>query len=284
MLPVATLTTSPSREEVDFRRLLARTEDLLSRNDTNALCITPETAKLATNLRSLKTTLDEWKENRDSCQYDKAVLSDYTQSIQRLSRVIDDAKLASPIDHSLSQNRSLTFVQQQDKERLQESMQELRLRRRAEMVMKEALLQQRNDNKTSTDEIDTRKSNSDLRKELFSSRSSTMNTSNEDFESVLRRDRAIHSELTDDMVRLAKVLKSNVSSFGDILRKDQQVVSDMQSTMTTSIDRLGREGHRLGSFRKQASKTTVFTWTVLLVVCLVFVFTFMFIRLFPKQY
>jgi hypothetical protein len=51
-----------------------------------------------------------------------------------------------------------------------------------------------------------------------------MGGSSEDLESILRRDRAIHKELTDDMARLAKVLKNNVTAFGDILRKDQQVI------------------------------------------------------------
>ncbi|RKP22767.1 vesicle transport protein [Syncephalis pseudoplumigaleata] len=255
MLPPATLTASPSRDEVDFRRLLARTEDLLSRNDTNALCITPETAKLAT------TTLDVWEEDKERGEFDKAVLSEYAQAIQRLSRVIDDVKLVSPIDHSLSQNRSMTFVQSHDKERLQESMQELRLRRRAEQVMKEALLQERQQRTSHAVEGGPlRKSNDDLRRELFGhSAVHGIDTRNDDLESILRRDRAMQNELTDDMARLASVLKNNVTAFGDILRKDEQVVSDMQSTMTTSVDRLGREGHRLGAFRKQAGKTTIFT-------------------------
>lgn len=56
------------------------------------------------------------------------------------------------------------------------------------------------------------------------SQSTSMGGSSEDLESILRRDRAIHKELTDDMARLAKVLKNNVTAFGDILRKDQQVI------------------------------------------------------------
>ncbi|KAI8052401.1 vesicle transport protein [Syncephalis plumigaleata] len=265
MLPPATLTTTPSREEVDFRRLLVRTEDLLSRNDTNTLCITPETAKLATNLRTLRTTLEDWNESKEDS------MSNIYQRV-------------SPIDLSLSHNRSASFVQAQGKERLQESIQELRLRRQAEKVMKEALLQERQQRSNNAVDGHQLRNNDDLRKELLSGQSTSMSGSNEDLESILRRDRAIHNELTDDMARLASVLKNNVTAFGDILRKDQQVVSDMQSTMTTSVDRLSREGNRLGVFRKQAGKTTVFTWTVLLIVCLVFVFTFMFIRLFPKQY
>jgi hypothetical protein len=45
---------------------------------------------------------------------------------------------------------------------------------------------------------------------------------NADLESILRRDQAIHDELTEDMVRLASVLKSNVTTFGDILKRDEQ--------------------------------------------------------------
>jgi type VI protein secretion system component VasF len=59
-------------------------------------------------------------------------------------------------------------------------------------------------------------------------------------------------------------------------------LSDTQATMMGSLDRLSREGQRLGAFRQKAGKTTAFIWSVLLFVVVVFVLTFMFIRLFPK--
>ncbi|RKP09119.1 vesicle transport protein [Thamnocephalis sphaerospora] len=286
MLTAATLTAPPSRRETDFRRLLIRTEALLEDGDENLLCVTPKSAKLASNLRSMKKTLEDWRSEKNAQEYDKAVLSAYTQTIHRLSRMIDDTKLTSPVDRTSAQSRAAAFSDLQGRMQAKETLQELRLRRRAENVMKEALLQEKQGRvaNVADDGIhgDARQSFGDAsaRKELGSAADRNAG----DLESILRRDRAIHDELTDDMLRLTKVLKNNVSTFGDILTRDEQVLDGTQTAMMTSIDRLGKEGQRLTVFRQQASKTTAFTWTVLLLVCLMFVLTFMFIRLFPKQY
>jgi len=81
---------------------------------------------------------------------------------------------------------------------------------------------------------------------------------------------------------MAERLKLNSVTFGDILSKDEKNIDEAQNVLGSNLDRLKREGNRLGKYTAQSSKTTWLVWLVVLIVCFAWVLMFMLIRIFPK--
>jgi len=77
-------------------------------------------------------------------------------------------------------------------------------------------------------------------------------------------------------------LKLNSETFGNILTKDEKIIDEAQNVVGGNLDRLKREGNRLGKYTAQSSKTTWLVWLVVLFVCIAWVLMFMLIRIFPK--
>jgi len=101
-------------------------------------------------------------------------------------------------------------------------------------------------------------------------------------EGVLQHHRQQQEELTNDLVRMAERLKMNSVAFGDVLKKDDQVLRAAQDAISTNLTQLQKTNKRLGAHSSRATSTTIMTWLVVGFVCLLFVVAFLVIRLFPK--
>ncbi|KAJ1915498.1 hypothetical protein IWQ60_007787 [Tieghemiomyces parasiticus] len=101
---------------------------------------------------------------------------------------------------------------------------------------------------------------------------------------LLTQHRQVQDELTDDLVRMAQVLKGNSHLFKETLEKDTKTMRDAQEAMGENQTRLARQGTRLGTYSKKAWGTTWLTWSIILAVCLLFMLVYFVIRLFPKRH
>ncbi|KAJ2382703.1 hypothetical protein GGI23_007306 [Coemansia sp. RSA 2559] len=103
-------------------------------------------------------------------------------------------------------------------------------------------------------------------------------------ERLLQSQRGMHDELTDDLARMASVLKKNTVDFGELLEKDKKELDETAQHLEKSAAGVGRHGVRLNKYRKRAWGTTGLTWLAVLVVVSVFFILVLFMRVAPKRY
>ncbi|CAG8458262.1 11218_t:CDS:2 [Ambispora gerdemannii] len=267
-------TTIPTKFEVNLRRLLSVCENQVSHE--NGLIRGPEKLKFVTNIKHLKNLLEQIEMDATS-NVDKTAISEYARKIQRLSDIVDEFKLISPVNRTFSQARFTKNAYQSQNEKNKENELELKL------------APQTNDNNNEPEGL---KSAQEKRLELFSSdainRSEIRQRRTNKFdqeettniESVLQYHRQTQEELTQDLVKMAERLKMNSITFGDIIKRDEKILDQTQSVLGSNLDRLKKEGTRLGRYAGKSSKTTWLVWSVVVFVCFSFFFTFMLIRVF----
>ncbi|CAG8663099.1 5978_t:CDS:2, partial [Racocetra fulgida] len=178
---------------------------------------------------------------------DKTATSEYARKIQRLSDVVDEFKLVSPVSRAFSQARFVKHAHQSQEEKNKENQLELKMVRQAEKELKEELMQ------PPTHSLNTEPDN------MRTYNEKRMDTSN--IETVLQHHRKTQDELTNELVKMAGKLKMNSVTFGDILAKDVKV-HEAQSSLGINLDRLKKEGARLGAYAAQSGKTTWLVWGV----------------------
>ncbi|KAI8367696.1 vesicle transport protein [Radiomyces spectabilis] len=101
-------------------------------------------------------------------------------------------------------------------------------------------------------------------------------------EHVLQHHRQMHDELTTELTTMAKQLKFNTQSFGDILAKDDRVLRDAQDAVETNLERMRKERQRLDEHYSKSWGTSFMTFGVVLFVCVMFFLVFFTIKFLPK--
>ncbi|RIA96886.1 vesicle transport protein [Glomus cerebriforme] len=279
-----TATQIPTKAEVNLRRLLAVCEKQAS--EEISLIRGPDK-----NIRYLRKLLEQIEKDANIKQIDKTAISEYSRKIQQLSNIVDENKLKSPVTRTFSQARFINHANQTQTEKNKENQLELKMVRQAEKEQKEELLQP--PTHTFTREPEEMKTYSEKRTELFSSEASgseirqrRVNTFDPEdttnIEGVLQHHRKTQEELTNDLVKMVERLKLNSETFGNILIRDEKIIDEAQNVVGSNLDRLKREGNRLGKYAARSSKTTWLVWSVILFVCITCVLMFMLIRITPK--
>lgn len=82
---------------------------------------------------------------------------------------------------------------------------------------------------------------------------------------------------------MAAHLKSNSLVLSHSLKKDEKIVSEASGHLGQNLARIKNESGRLGALNKTARKTTWMVWGTVLFVCVMFVFTFVVMRLFKAR-
>ncbi|CAH1766607.1 9704_t:CDS:10, partial [Entrophospora sp. SA101] len=223
-----TTTTKPSKAEVNLRRLLTVCEKQAS--EENGLIHGPEKMKYVSNINYLRKLLEKVEKEAEN-QVDKTAISDYSQKIKLLSDIVDESKLLSPITRNYSQARFIKHAYQTQEEKNKENLLELTMVRNAEKIEREELLQ-----------IFVFK-----RPGIFDHEDTT------NIESVLQHHRKTQEELTNDLIKMAERLKINSVTFSNILTKDEKILNEVQGVLGSNLDRLKREGLRLGKYATQTT-------------------------------
>nr|CAG8634129.1 10269_t:CDS:10 [Entrophospora candida] len=217
-----TTTTKPSKAEVNLRRLLTVCEKQAS--EENGLIHGPEKMKYVSNINYLRKLLEKVEKEAEN-QVDKTAISDYSQKIKLLSDIL------SPITRNYSQARFIKHAYQTQEEKNKENLLELTMVRNAEKIEREELLQ-----------IFVFK-----RPGIFDHEDTT------NIESVLQHHHKTQEELTNDLIKMAERLKINSVTFSNILTKDEKILNEVQGVLGSNLDRLKREGLRLGKYATQTT-------------------------------
>ncbi|CAG8457573.1 4873_t:CDS:10 [Acaulospora colombiana] len=219
-----TATQIPTKTEVNLQRLLAVCEERASKE--NGLIRGPE--KMKYNIKYLRKLLEQIEKEAE--EVDKTAISEYERKIQRLSDIVDEFKLISPVTRTFSQARFIKHAHQSQEDKNKENQLELKMVRQAEKELKEELMQRpkmfdRIPKKDWLFSSDNSGSDVRQRRPIFDQE----DTSN--IETVLRHHRKTQDELTNDLVKMVERLKMNSVIFGDILTKDEKVIDEAQNTL-----------------------------------------------------
>ncbi|KAL1916508.1 uncharacterized protein VTP21DRAFT_5699 [Calcarisporiella thermophila] len=308
MVPTLTATALPSRAEINLRRILARCDRHLS-EDKRALH-GRDKLKFLNNIKYMRKLLVEIGKDAEE-PIDPTAIAEYERKIQNLANMIDEDKLMSSVEKTLSQARLTRLAHQTQWEKNKEIEQEVLMQRRVERELKEELLKNSNldtpEEKVQCEEereedisvnenteISDNRTLQEKKAELFaeSSKDAALRTrksytfdaeGTENMETVLQHHRVMQEELTNDLIRMAQTLKANSVAFGDILKRDEKLLEDAQTVLSANLTTLQKENKRLGRYRTQSSKTTMFIWAVMLAVCLLWAVMFVVIRVLPKS-
>lgn len=109
---------------------------------------------------------------------------------------------------------------------------------------------------------------------------STADEDEPDIEEVLRVHRAQQSKLADEMLLMTRQLKNISTVAHDIIVKDNSGLSSMADQADTNYSKLQKETNKLEKLNESSGKCWV--WSLIFLVCLIFIVMVLFIRLFPK--
>ncbi|CAG8691129.1 5159_t:CDS:2, partial [Scutellospora calospora] len=155
----------------------------------------------------------------------------------------------SPVTRAFSQARFVKHAHQSQEEKNKENQLELKMPPTHSFTAEPEDMRTYNEKRMelfSSDDL-----GSDMRQRRIYEYEDTSN-----IETVLQHHRKTQDELTSELVKMAGKLKMNSVTFGDILTKDEKIIDEAQSSLGINLDRLKKEGMRLGSYAAQSGKTT----------------------------
>ncbi|GAB6018732.1 SNAP receptor use1 [Chamberlinius hualienensis] len=143
--------------------------------------------------------------------------------------------------------------------------------------------------KTITREIHLKTSSkykTEMRRELLGTpelrRRVTVETGQEDnYDTMLKYHQALQEKVAEEMISFARNLKENTKLAGNIIRKDTEMIDKSSRLAEQNFDRLKVESTRLEKHTNRSCSWWI--WIMLAMVCALFLFMVMFMKLFPKS-
>uniref|UniRef100_A0A8C1GYC0 Vesicle transport protein USE1 n=2 Tax=Cyprinus carpio TaxID=7962 RepID=A0A8C1GYC0_CYPCA len=246
-----------SRLEINFIRLLSRCESLASekRNETEW--------RLEKYVGALEEMLVALKKSPSKPAPE--ILTDYNRKVDFLKGLLEADKLPSPAEKSLANQflapgRTPTIssertpasktVHIQSKARCAGEM------RKELMSSLDTDLRQRK-----SIPVDERQSATEL-------------------DAILQHHHNLQEKLADDMLNLARNLKNNTLAAQNIIKQDNQTLTQSMRQADMNFEKLKTESERLEQHAKKS--VNWFLWLMLIVVSFTFISMILFIRLFPR--
>ncbi|CAH1254521.1 USE1 [Branchiostoma lanceolatum] len=259
-----------SRLEINFRRLLGRCEEMAAETRAGDWRLEKYVEALQGQLSELNNLPSPGKPASD-------ILKEYNKKVEFLKKYIEAEKLESPSERVLATEmmkpgqpcleRYSTASSQLSNRKTREL--HARARSRYQKDMREELLgKMDNDNKSDApDASGARWTRGGEEPEG-------------DLDTVLQRHQDMQAKIAEEMLTLARSLKHNQLAAQNIIREDTKVLDKSSKLAEGNYDRLKVETDRLEEHVKRSCNWTM--WTMLAIVCIIFLFMILFIRLFPK--
>lgn len=243
-----------SRPEKNFVRLLSRCENSISDR-------TPNEWRLEQFVRNLEERLIELNK-MNTCQPSKDTLTDYTRRVEFLRGIIEAEKLPTVTEKALANQLLTPGVLTSTGTKIHQQTKAHYLHE-----MREELLGNKEEHISRTDGVRLRQV--------------VGNSSQDDFDAVMRYHNSMQEKVAEEMMSLVQNLKQNSLLAGHIIRKDTEL---LEKTTVMADDRYGQlktETDKIEVYAKKSCNWCV--WIMLGIVCLTFMWMIVFIRLFPKR-
>lgn len=128
------------------------------------------------------------------------------------------------------------------------------------------------------------KCETEIRKELFEKsdgKPASKQYGNKSYDDIVRYHDFLQEQVTNEMVELARNLKSNITISNEIVRKDTELLETTNKFADGTVDRLRTNTSRISEFANAACE--YWLWICLFLVTITFFSMVIFIRLFPKR-
>uniref|UniRef100_A0A673HIG5 Vesicle transport protein USE1 n=1 Tax=Sinocyclocheilus rhinocerous TaxID=307959 RepID=A0A673HIG5_9TELE len=246
-----------SRLETNFIRLLSRCESLASerRNETEW--------RLEKYVGALEEMLVALK--KSPSKPTPEILTDYNRKVDFLKGLLEADKLPSPAEKSLANQflapgRTPTISSERTP-----ASKTVHIQSKARCA-------------------------GDMRKELMSSLETDLRhrksipvderQSAAELDAILQHHNNLQEKLADDMLNLARNLKNNTLAAQNIIKQDNQTLTQSMRQADMNFEKLKTESERLEQHAKKS--VNWFLWLMLIVVSFTFISMILFIRLFPR--
>ncbi|XP_066551727.1 vesicle transport protein USE1 [Amia ocellicauda] len=253
-----------SRREINFIRLLSRCESLASekRGETEW--------RLEKYVGALEYKLDELK--KDTSKPAPEVLTDYCRKVDFLKGLLEAEKLTSPTEKALANQllapgRNPTTANERTPASKTVHMQ---TKARCTGEMRNELL----------GEVSSRPGGSDT--DIRQRRGVPLDEkqSAAELDAVLQHHHNLQEKLAEEMLSLARSLKNNTLAAQNMIKQDNQTLTQSMRMADLNFEKLKTESERLEQHTKKS--VNWFLWLMLIVVCFTFISMILFIRIFPK--
>lgn len=97
---------------------------------------------------------------------------------------------------------------------------------------------------------------------------------------VLQRQQQLQEKLAEEMLGLARSLKTNQLAAQSVIKMDNQTLSHSLKMADQNLEKLKTESERLEQHAQKSVNWLL--WAVLVVVCFIFISMILFIRIVPK--
>nr|XP_020736180.1 vesicle transport protein USE1 isoform X2 [Odocoileus virginianus texanus] len=97
---------------------------------------------------------------------------------------------------------------------------------------------------------------------------------------VLQRHQNLQEKLAEEMLGLARSLKTNTLAAQSVIKKDNQTLSHSLKMADQNLEKLKTESERLEQHTQKSVNWLL--WAMLIVVCFIFISMILFIRIMPK--
>lgn len=253
-----------SRLEINFIRLLSRCECIASekRGETEWR-LEKYVGALEEMLLALKKT-----PSKPSSE----VLTEYTRKVDFLKGLLEAEKLSSTTEKALA-NQFLAPGRMPtiSNERMPATKTvHMQTKARCTREMRDELLSTGNSGKDASE--------SDLRQRRCLPVDERQSAA--ELDAVLQHHHDLQEKLADDMLNLARNLKNNTLAAQNIIRQDNQTLSQSMRQADLNFEKLKTESERLEQHTKKSVNWLL--WLMLILVSFTFISMILFIRLFPR--
>ncbi|XP_056133881.1 vesicle transport protein USE1 [Lampris incognitus] len=253
-----------SRLEINFIRLLSRCESIASekRGETEW--------RLDKYVGALEEMLAALRKNPSKPTQE--ALTDYTRKVEFLKGLLEAEKLSSSTEKALANQflapgRTPTIASERMPATKTVHMQ---TKARCTGEMRNELL--------STGLSGTGISETDLRNRRGLPRDERQSAA--ELDAVLQRHHNLQEKLAEDMLNLARNLKNNTLAAQNIIKQDNQTLSQSMRQADLNFEKLKTESERLEQHTKKSVNWVL--WLMLILVSFTFISMILFIRIFPK--
>uniref|UniRef100_A0A8C2YMN4 Vesicle transport protein USE1 n=1 Tax=Chinchilla lanigera TaxID=34839 RepID=A0A8C2YMN4_CHILA len=259
------LTMAASRLELNLVRLLCRCEAMAAEKRE------PEEWRLEKYVGALEDMLQALR--AQASRPAAEVLHEYARKVDFLRGLLQTEKLASTSEKALA-NQFLApgRVPTTARERVPATRTvHLQTRARYAGEMRQELL--------GTDSAEER--GSEVRKRRVAGpRPTDEKQSAAELDLVLQRQQDLQEKLAEEMLGLARSLKTNTLAAQSVIKRDNQTLSHSLKMADQNLEKLKTESERLEQHAQKSVNWLL--WAMLIVVCFIFISMILFIRIVPK--
>ncbi|NP_001162571.1 vesicle transport protein USE1 [Rattus norvegicus] len=254
-----------SRLELNLVRLLCRCESMAAEKRE------PDEWRLEKYVGALEDMLQALKVQASKPASE--VISEYSRKVDFLKGMLQAEKLTSSSEKALA-NQFLApgRVPTTAKERVPATKTvHLQSRARYTSEMRSELL-----GTESSGELEA-----DMRKRVVKGpRPADEKQSASELDLVLQRHQGLQEKLAEEMLGLARSLKTNTLAAQSVIKKDNQTLSHSLKMADQNLEKLKLESERLEQHAQKSVNWLL--WAMLIVVCFVFISMILFIRIMPR--